>query len=54
MFAQSQFGQTLLENSRTLHKFIEEQDMAALRQLLQAYDDGELGSEESEIPPVEP
>ncbi len=54
MFAQSQFGQTLLENSRTLHKFIEEQDIAALRQLLQAYDDGEPGSEESEIPPVEP
>ena len=54
MFAQSQFGQTLLENSRTLHKFIEEQDMAALRHLLQAYDDGEPGSEESEIPPVEP
>ena len=54
MFAQSQFGQTLLENSRTLHKFIEEQDMAALRQLLQAYDEGEPGSEESEIPPVEP
>lgn len=54
MFAQSQFGQTLLENSRTLHKFIEEQDMAALRQLLQAYDDGEPGSEESEIPSVEP
>ena len=54
MFAQSQFGQTLLESSRTLHKFIEEQDMAALRQLLQAYDDGEPGSEESEIPPVEP
>ena len=50
MFAQSRFGQTLLENSRTLHRFIEEQDMAALRQLLQAYDDG---AEESEAPSTE-
>ena len=48
MFAQSQFGQTLLENSRTLHRFIEGQDLDALRQLLQAYDDGvEESSEES-------
>ena len=53
MFAQSQFGQTLLENSRTLHRFIEEQDMAALRQLLQAYDDGAEESEESEAPSTE-
>ena len=50
MFAQSRFGQTLLENSRTLHRFIEEQDMAALRQLLQAYDDG---AEESEAQSTE-
>jgi len=50
MFAQSQFGQTLLENSRTLHRFIEEQDMTALRQLLQAYDDG---AEEPEAPSTE-
>lgn len=50
MFAQSRFGQTLLENSRMLHRFIEEQDMAALRQLLQAYDDG---AEESEAPSTE-
>ena len=48
MFAQSQFGQTLLDNSRTLHKFIEDQDMAALRQLLQAYDDGVEDEEESD------
>ena len=41
MFAQSQFGQTLLENSRTLPQFIEEQEIAALRQLLQAFDDGD-------------
>ena len=47
MFAQSQFGQTLLENSSTLHKFIEEQDMDALRQLLQGYDDGEGESGEN-------
>lgn len=53
MFAQSQFGQTLLENSRTLHRFIEEQDMAALRQLLQAYDDGAEEPEESEAPSTE-
>lgn len=53
MFAQSQFGQTLLENSRTLHRFIEEQDMAALRQLLQAYDDGTEEPEESEAPSTE-
>ena len=53
MFAQSRFGQTLLENSRTLHRFIEEQDMAALRQLLQAYDDGAEESEESEAPSTE-
>ena len=52
MFAQSQFGQTLLENSRTLHKFIEEQDMAALRQLLQEYDDGAEVSEESSDSPA--
>lgn len=42
MFAQSQLGQTLLENSSTLtlHGLIEERDAAALRQLLQAFDDG--------------
>ncbi len=40
MFAQSQLGQTLLENSRTLHGLIEERDAAALRQLLQAFGDG--------------
>ena len=40
MFAQSQLGQTLLENSRTLHGLIEERDAAALRQLLQAFDEG--------------
>ena len=40
MFAQSQLGQTLQENSRTLHGLIEERDAAALRQLLQAFDDG--------------
>ncbi|MXZ22982.1 MAG: ABC transporter ATP-binding protein [Caldilineaceae bacterium SB0665_bin_25] len=53
MFAQSQFGQTLLENSRTLHRFIEEQEMAALRQLLQAYDDGTEEPEASEAPSTE-
>jgi len=53
MFAQSQFGQTLLENSRTLHRFIEEQDMAALRQLLLTYDDGAEESEETESPSSE-
>ncbi|MCY3710386.1 MAG: ABC transporter ATP-binding protein [Caldilineaceae bacterium] len=53
MFAQSQFGQTLLENSRTLHRFIEEQEMAALRQLLQAYDDGAEEPEASEAPSTE-
>ena len=53
MFAQSQFGQTLLENSRTLHRFIAERDMAALRQLLQAYDDGAEESEESEASSAE-
>ena len=47
MFAQSQFGQTLLENSRTLRRFIEGQDMVALRQLLQTYDDGVEESEET-------
>ena len=54
MFAQSQFGQKLLDNSGTLHTFIEEQDMAALRHLLQTYDDGERGSEKPKAPPVEP
>ena len=53
MFAQSQFGQTLLENSRALHKFIEEQDMAALRHLLQAYDDGVEGEEDFNAPSTE-
>lgn len=53
MFAQSQFGQTLLENSRTLHKFIEEQDIAALRQLLQEYDDGTKVSAETNASPTE-
>ncbi len=53
MFAQSQFGQTLLENSRILHRFIEEQDMAALRHLLQAYDEGAEESQESEAPSAE-
>ena len=53
MFAQSQFGQTLLANSRTLHRFIEEQEMAALRQLLQAYHDAAEESEESEAPSTE-
>ena len=53
MFAQSQFGQTLLENSRTLHKFIEDDDMAALRNLLQAYDDGVIGPDEFTSPPSE-
>lgn len=46
MFAQSQFGQKLLEESGTLNQFIEKQDISALRHLLQAYDDGEAGSEE--------
>ncbi len=46
MFAQSQFGQTLLENSPALHNLIEDADLAALRKLLQAYDDGELGPDE--------
>lgn len=53
MFAQSQFGQTLLENSRTLHRFIEEQDMSALRQLLLTYDDGAGDSGETEAPSSE-
>ena len=39
MFAQSQFGQSLLEDSHSLGKFIQDRDLAALRQLLQAYDD---------------
>ena len=46
MFAQSQFGQTLLENSPALQNFVEDVDLAALRQLLQAYDDGALGPDE--------
>ena len=46
MFAQSQFGQTLLEDSPTLHQFIQEQDITALRQLLQAYADGTAESDE--------
>ena len=46
MFAQSQFGQTLLENSPALQDFVEDVDLAALRQLLQAYDDGALGPDE--------
>ncbi len=50
MFAQSQFGQTLLENRPALHKFIEEKDMAALRHLLQAFDDGAVEPDESEAP----
>ena len=50
MFAQSQFGQTLLENRPTLHKFIEEKDMAALRHLLQAFDDGAMAPDEPEAP----
>ncbi len=40
MFAQSQFGQTLLERSQTLPEFVAEEEIAALRQLLQAFDDG--------------
>ncbi len=50
MFAQSQFGQTLLENRPALHKFIEEKDMAALRHLLQAFDDGAMAPDEPEAP----
>lgn len=50
MFAQSQLGQTLLENSRTLHGLIEERDAAALRQLLQAFDDGAQESQASGPP----
>ncbi|MXY94864.1 MAG: ABC transporter ATP-binding protein [Caldilineaceae bacterium SB0664_bin_27] len=53
MFAQSQFGQTLLESSRTLHRFVEEQDLAALRQLLLTYDDGAEESGETEAPSSE-
>ncbi len=53
MFAQSQFGQTLLENRPTLHKFIEEKDMAALRHLLQAFDDGAVEPDESKAPPAD-
>lgn len=39
MFAQSQLGQTLLENARSLPGFVEEKDREALRQLLRAFDD---------------
>lgn len=41
MFAQSQFGQTLLENDRPVPRFVEEKDISALRQLLRAFDDAQ-------------
>ena len=44
MFAQSQFGQTLLANRQTLPGFIAEKEFEALRQLLQAFDDGKADS----------
>ena len=53
MFAQSQFGQTLMEDSPALHQFIEEQDISALRQLLMAFDDSDRGPEELDSPSTE-
>ncbi len=47
MFAQSQFGQSLLANNPSLEKFIQERDIAALRQLLQSFDDQESNPEDS-------
>ena len=47
MFAQSQFGQSLLDNAQTMPRFIEEKEIAALRQLLQAFDDGKSDSSPS-------
>ena len=51
MFAQSQFGQTLLERSRTLPEFVAEEEIAALRQLLQAFDDGIEDTKPVDSPP---
>jgi len=48
MFAQSQFGQTLLENARSLPGFVEEKDREALRQLLRAFDDSGENAESAE------
>ena len=47
MFAQSQFGQSLLANNPSLEKFIQERDIAALRQLLQSFDDQESNPDNS-------
>ncbi len=51
MFAQSQFGQTILERNQTLPAFVAEEDIAALRQLLQAFDDGIADTKPVDSPP---
>lgn len=52
MFAQSQFGQTLLENARSLPGFVGERDREALQQLLRAFDDsGEDAESAGVLPP---
>ena len=51
MFAQSQFGQTILERDQKLPEFVAEEDIAALRQLLQAFDDGIADAKPVDSPP---
>ena len=51
MFAQSQFGQTILERDQKLPEFVAEEDIAALRQLLQAFDDGIADEKPVDSPP---
>ena len=51
MFAQSQFGQTILERDQKLPEFVAEENIAALRQLLQAFDDGIADPKPVDSPP---
>ncbi len=54
MFAQSQFGQTVLANARALPGFVGERDMEALQELLRAFDDsGEDGESAGPLPASE-
>ncbi len=52
MFAQSQFGQTLLENARSLPGIVGERDREALQQLLRAFDDSGEDAEGADSLPV--
>lgn len=54
MFAQSQFGQKLLENSGKTPQFIAEDEIATLRQMLQAFADRSADSSPGDpVPPRE-